>query len=331
MIEYRMKKILFFLFVLVGLSCDDGDMNITTFNFNSVTLSRCDNQSFIYNIDSKEVLLLDIPLDNFVNNVIFDSNGTITSHTYTLTTSDKLLYRLYSDNISINTLCSEVPSSYPQVQEEWIAKAGAEIVITTYANEDTSNGGILQISGYTHRIVFKNVIFEKGDKQMVLEEYVFGNYITPNLVRFDFQSNIQKCSNNNLYFNLYQKEALVMELNAANMFLNQETNGTPRVAYIDSDQNSIIYKVFDNIITNTYFCSVIPQIEPLVVEEWYAENTTTNQTGIIEVETEKVFDDVSGSHIGYKHTLTLKAVSFYNSSSRFYLAEYVVGNYFTAI
>ncbi|MDO4728967.1 MAG: hypothetical protein Q4B43_08205 [Bacteroidota bacterium] len=326
-----MKKLVFFLFILLGLSCDDGDMEVTTFNFTSHTLKKCDNQSFVYNANAQEILLLDIPLENFANHITYDANGNIASKTYTLTAADKLLYRLYSEDISNNVFCSEVPFSYPQVQEEWVAKAGGKIVITTYANEDITNGGILQISNYTHHIVLKDVIFEKGEQQMVLQEYVFGNYNTPNLVRFDFQSNIQKCESKNLFFNLNQNEALVMELNDSNLFVNQETNGTPRVAYVDSEQNNIIYKVFDGSITSAYFCSTIPNNQPLVVEEWYVENTVNNQTGIIEVQTEKVFDEVSGTHIGYKHILKLKVVNFYNSQSSFYLEEYLVGNYFTAI
>lgn len=314
-----MKRIISFLCLTLLLSaCDDGDLSVTTFNFTSQSLSKCSTNTFIYNIDQNEVLLLDIPLNNFINR-----EG---SRVYELSSADKLVYRLYNGSVNNSILCAEFPVSEPKVIEEWTALAGATIEITTFANPDTENGGILDISAYTHQIVLKDVIFKKGNSQMVYEEYVFGNYITPNLIKFDFSETVQPCETNQLLYKLNLKEALVMNLEQE-LFENQETNGIPRTRLINNVNNPIIYKVFDSNVTGNYFCSTIPPTSPNVVEEWYAQNGEEGISGIIEVETEQVLDEVTGEPAGYLHHITLTKVTFSNTNTSFYFEEYYVGKY----
>ncbi len=314
-----MRRIIGFIcLALFMLGCDDGDFSVTTFNFPSLNLNRCSDNSFIYNVNQNEVLLLDIPLNNFVN-----IEGT---RFYVLTPSDKLVYRLYNGAVNNAVLCSDFPIATPQVIDEWTALAGATIEITTYANVDSENGGVLGISGYTHHIVLKDVIFKKGSSQMVYEEYVFGNYTTPNLVKFNFTDVIQSCTTNDLLYKLDLREALVMNLEQ-DLFQNTPTNGIPRTALINSITNPIIYKVFDNNVTGTYFCSTIPQTAPNVVEEWYAQNGVEGESGIIEVETEAVYDEITEDLVGYIHHITLKNITFNSVNTSFMFTQYYVGGY----
>ncbi len=328
-----MKHIIGFISLVLLLSgCDDGDMSVTNFNFTSLSVSKCSNNTFIYNVNQNEALILDIPLNNFINFETIDENGDITPRIYTLNASDKLVYRLYNGAINNSILCSDFPVSEPQVTDEWTAIAGATVEITTVANPDTQNGGILGISGYTHHIVIKDAIFKKGNSQMVYEELVFGNYTTPNLIKFNFTDVVNNCPTNpanTLLYKLNLREALVMDLDQ-DLFPNEITNGTPRTRLINSVTNPIIYKVFDNNVTGAYFCSAIPQTSPNIVEEWYAQNGETTEdgtTGIIEVETEAVFDEITGDLVGYIHHITLKSVTFGNTNTSFTLEEYYVGGY----
>lgn len=313
-----MKRIAGFIFLLLLSGCDDGDMSVTTFNFTSLSLSKCTDNTFIYNVNQNEVLILDIPLNNFIN-----SEGT---RVYTLTPNDKLVYRLYNGAVNSSVLCSSFPVSEPQVTDEWTALAGATIEITTFANPDEENGGILNISGYTHHIVIKDAIFKKGNSQMVYEELVFGNYTIPNLIKFNFTEVVNSCSTNDLLYKLNLREALVMDLDQS-LFVNEETNGIPRTALINNVSNPIIYKIFDNNVTGAYFCSAIPQTSPNIVEEWYAQNGEQGVSGIIEVETEEVFDEITGDSVGYIHHITLKNVTFSNTNTSFTFDEYYVGGY----
>src|SRR5690554_7940982 len=115
-----MKRTINFLLLTLFLwSCDDGDMSVTTFNFTSQNLSKCQNNSYIYNVNQNEVLLLDIPVNNFVN--------IEETRVYTLGSADKLVYRLYSAPVNNSVLCADFPVSEPQVVDEWIALAGATI------------------------------------------------------------------------------------------------------------------------------------------------------------------------------------------------------------
>ncbi len=323
-----MQRILGFVCLIFMLSaCDDGDLSVTSFEFTSLNLNKCADNTFIYNTSGNEALILNIPLSQFKNVQNVDQSGNIVPVIYQLTTSDNLVYRLYNAAINSSILCADLPVAEPKVVEEWTALSGATIEITTYANPDTENGGILNISGYTHHIVLKDVIFVKGNNQLVYQELVFGNYTTPNLIQFDFSSTLQNCSTD-LLFKLNLREALVAELNYQALFPNQVTpENSPRTALISSDTNRIIYKVFNANVSGAYFCSTIPQTSPQVVQEWYAENGEEGLSGIIEVETQAVYDQVSSELTGYIHHIKLKNVRFYNANSNFYFEEYHLGDY----
>jgi len=323
-----MKRIIvYFLLIFLMYGCDDGDLSVTTFNFAPQNLNKCSEGTFLYNLNQNEVLLLDIPLDNFRNAETIDQNGVIEPRIYTLSSADKLVYRLYNGTTNNTLLCSDFLDSQPSVTEEWIALPGATIEITTIANFDSQNGGILGISSYTHHIVLKDVIFQKGSNQMIYQEYIFGNYTTPNPIKFNFSDIIQTCTTNDLLYKINFNEALVMNINDQNLFINQETFGTPRTDLINSTTNPIIYKIFESNITGAYFCSAIPLPTPILMEEWYAENGVENESGIIEVNTEKVNDQITGDIIGYIHHITLKNITFRNNNTAFYFSQYYAGSY----
>src|SRR5690606_25268278 len=124
----------------------------------------------------------------FKNQINKDGEGNIISDTYTyvLTENDKLIYRLYNGNVNSSFLCSDFPSSELVVVEEWKALAGAIIEITTIANADSENGGILGVSGYTHHIVIKEVIFTKGTGKLCYKNLFSGNKIILNLEKLTF-------------------------------------------------------------------------------------------------------------------------------------------------
>lgn len=317
---------LFILLLLLG-ACDDGDLAITNFNFTNSTINQCTNHDFLYNINTNEVLILDIPLSNFPNTENRDDNGNIVPQVYILSSSDKLIYRLYDNTVTSSVLCADFPASSPQVIEEWTALPGASIEISTAAVYDSQNGGITGISKYVHHIVIKNAIFKKGNSELIYEELTFGNYTVDNPVKFNFTDVVQRCTTNDLLYKLNLREALVMEAEPS-LFVNEITpEGQPRTALINGTTNRIIYKIFDANVTGTYFCSTIPQTSPSVVQEWYAQNGVEGDSGIIQVETEAVYDEITSELVGYIHHIKLINVRFYNNNSEFILPEYNFGDY----
>jgi hypothetical protein len=324
----KMKRFTaFFILLLLLGACDDGDLAVTNFNFTNQTINQCANNDFLYNVNSNEVLILDIPLSQFPSDENRDENGDIIPHVYTLTPSDKLMYRLYDGTINNSVLCADFPASSPLVVEEWTALAGATIEISTAAILDSENGGITGISKYVHHIVIKNVIFKKGSSELIYEELVFGNYTVDNPVKFDFTDMVQSCTTNDLLYKLNLKEAIVMEADQ-NLFVNAPTpENQPRTALINGTTNRIIYKIFDANVTGSYFCATIPQTAPNVIQEWYAQNGEEGVSGIIEVETEAIYDEITSELVGYIHYIKLVNVRFYNTNSEFILPEYYVGEY----
>lgn len=131
-----MKHILFLSLFFLLLACDDGDLQIETIDFDSVTIQNCDPVSaetanVLFKLNTSEALILELPNGAIKNEV---SSETIT---YEVTTSGpaKATYRTFSDNVSTDYFCSDIPLTVPTVVEEIIAQGG-EVLLTTTLNAD---------------------------------------------------------------------------------------------------------------------------------------------------------------------------------------------------
>ena len=166
-----MKK----LFVLVASvfllqACDDGDITLESFNFDTVAVQNCSDNNLVFKINDKELLLLNIPTSSFVNVETADGSPRIV----TVSSTNQIIYRLYSGNVSSTTICSTLPPATPVVKKEWNATGGTIEIITDalYAVDGVT------ITGYTHNIKFVNVNFSNSDNSFSFTEYLFGNYET---------------------------------------------------------------------------------------------------------------------------------------------------------
>jgi len=143
-------KNLFVLCVLSLLvSCNDGDLQIETIDFDSVAISTCEStvttsSTIFFKINSKEALILELQSGVLKNEV---SDGIITS----LVPSQSILtYRVFSDNVTSNYFCDAIPTTTPSVLEEIEAEDG-EVLITTILSEGTTDTfeHTIQLSGIT--------------------------------------------------------------------------------------------------------------------------------------------------------------------------------------
>jgi hypothetical protein len=68
-----MKHFFWIILLVISLfGCDDGDFNIETFDFSTVSSASCNSGAsgfFVYKINGSEVLLLQIPENNFINEI----------------------------------------------------------------------------------------------------------------------------------------------------------------------------------------------------------------------------------------------------------------------
>ncbi|WP_281542846.1 hypothetical protein [Maribacter aestuarii] len=129
-----MKKLLFLALFTLMLSCDDGDLQIETVDFDSITtVQSCGDVSvsssnFLFKINGDEALIVELPSGLLKNEV------STTDIKRELDTSTKVTYRIFSDNVTLAYFCDELPPLTPSVVEEIEASAGF-VLITTVAGE----------------------------------------------------------------------------------------------------------------------------------------------------------------------------------------------------
>ncbi len=141
-----MRK-LFLLFVLGGIisGCDDGDVIVSTFDFDSETqLQLCGENStkVIYgiNTDPNESLSFNFEDENFTGTS--DSLQNPAPRTINLDNNNKLIYRSYNGGISgSDYFCNEIPPSSPNVVDEYTSTSGGSVVFnTTVTSQDDGDG-----------------------------------------------------------------------------------------------------------------------------------------------------------------------------------------------
>jgi hypothetical protein len=166
-----MKKLIVLVASIFMLqACDDGDITLESFNFDTVNIQKCSNNNLVFKINGNELLLLNIPESSFLNEETLDGSPRIIN----ISSNNQIIYRIYSGNISSTSICSTIPPANPVVENEWITIGGSIEIITDalYATDGVT------ITGYTHNIKFKNVNFSGSTNSFSFTEYNFGNYET---------------------------------------------------------------------------------------------------------------------------------------------------------
>jgi hypothetical protein len=156
-----MKKLIVLVASVFMLqACDDGDITLESFNFDSVTVQECTDNNLIFKINGDEMLLINIPEASFANVETPDGSPRIVS--------------VSSATVTSTSICNLIPPATPVVNQEWNATGGTIEIITDalYASDG------ITISGYTHNIKFKNVNFSGPTNSFSFTEYNFGNYET---------------------------------------------------------------------------------------------------------------------------------------------------------
>ncbi len=169
--DQSMKK----LFVLVASifllqACDDGDIALESFNFDNVLVQNCTSNNLVFKIKNNELLLLNIPSSSFANEETPDGSPRVIP----VNSTNKIIYRIYSGNISLSGICSILPPANPIVSNEWNASGGTIEIIS---DKLFAADGIT-VTGYTHNIRLVNVNFSNAENSFSFTSYIFGNYKT---------------------------------------------------------------------------------------------------------------------------------------------------------
>ncbi len=153
-----MRKILFVLFISVLLiSCDNGDVSVSSFDLEDSDLSICNQGETIVlyvvnNTDVNESMSLELNSDELDPEYLsLETGNTIAGETIELelSESNQLIYRLYDGDVGNDYFCRPVPAREPIVVDEYIATDGLVRITTRFndlASDDDADGdGILNI------------------------------------------------------------------------------------------------------------------------------------------------------------------------------------------
>ena len=299
--------------VLMLTACDDGDVIENNFNFGSQSIQKCSDSNLLYKINEKEALILNTPSTNFQNNELPLS--------IPISSTTSIVYRKFSANTSTSNICST--PTLPVI-EEW-SVIGGTVEITSNKVFDTDN---ITVIAYNHKIVFKNITFIAGDKQIVYDSYEYGNYRTDVInLHFDYTAaTTQDCGGGGFIFKNNATNALLLDVDPTLFDQTITVPGTPKERLIDATTNKVVYRVYDGGLNNNYFCAAITPATPNLLQEWVAEPGVAGTSGIIRVDTE------AGPTPGtYKHTIKLYKTTFKRSIDEYSPnpdGEYLFGVYY---
>jgi len=110
----------------VIISCDDGDIIVTSFDFEAETLERCTDFEYLFykiNTDNNESLAL-----QFTGNDEFLTEAGEVN--FSLTGSNQLVYRRFKGDVGGDYFCNAIPPTSPTVAEQFSSAAGSVQIIT---------------------------------------------------------------------------------------------------------------------------------------------------------------------------------------------------------
>jgi len=163
-----MKNLVFCCFLFGLLSCNDGDLQIETLDFDSITTVEfcgtleADQENVVFKINDDESLILTLPASAIKNDT--------TSIISLVPSQSKLTYRFFSDKVSKGYFCDAIPPTTPTVLDE-IEATGGEVLITTTATDTVT---------YSHKIELNGISLETSDNSRITDLRIenFGTIIT---------------------------------------------------------------------------------------------------------------------------------------------------------
>ena len=132
-----MKKICALIIsIVIGISCNDGDIIVTSFDFDDQNLQTCgeagDYVFFKINTSSQESISLKLN----TTDILFMESGVVE---YSLNESNFVNYRKFEDGISADYFCSSIPPITPIAVQNYLANSGTAALTTETSLDDNDN------------------------------------------------------------------------------------------------------------------------------------------------------------------------------------------------
>lgn len=139
-----MKNVYWFLFaVLLLISCDDGDLIVTDFDFENQQLQWCgnDDSQVLYNINNDQVheaIAFRFTYNTVEPGFFATEEGQIR---IPLNAENQVIYRVFDGQVENDYFCNSIPPVSPQVTEEYRSTSGGEVIITSTLKNATDHDG----------------------------------------------------------------------------------------------------------------------------------------------------------------------------------------------
>lgn len=156
-----MARFVFFSFLVLLTSCNDGDLQIETLDFDSITtIGSCETvavstANVLFKINDDEALILELPADFLTNEVVTEEKVSLV----TSSGPSQVIYRIFSSTVTSDYFCDDIPLTEPTVIEEIIAEQGEVLVTTTTTDETT----------YVHTLKLSNISFVTGNNTRITD------------------------------------------------------------------------------------------------------------------------------------------------------------------
>ncbi len=166
-----MKKIVSILFILLTFSCNDGNFEIASFEFQD-TVNYC-GEYVLYRLSTNEnrealiVTLTDTQIRN--DETIVVPVSITTSGDYTVT------YRIFDEGVTSSYFCTTIPPAEPKISKNWEATGGKISVVNEAVYDDDEE----TIIAYNHIIILNDLVLTNGDETISFDpSYLYGEFET---------------------------------------------------------------------------------------------------------------------------------------------------------
>lgn len=167
-----MKNFILISALFILFSCDDGDLQIDTIDFDSVAITTCEStvntsSTVFFKMNGTEALILTL------ENGVLKNETSETVISSAVPSKSQLTYRVFTDAVTKNYFCDAIPTTTPEVLEEVGASAGEILITTTKVDNGTT-------VTYEHEIELSGVTFitSKDERITDLQISEFGTVTT---------------------------------------------------------------------------------------------------------------------------------------------------------
>lgn len=181
--NHQMKRILLLLFTCsLFLSCDDGDLIVTDFDFDSESkLQLCDNGSskvlYVVNSDPNEAIAVTFSDVDFDGTYGEDEEQQVLQ--VPINQNNQIIYRSFKDQVPEDYYCRGIPNTEPEITNEYRSKNGGNLFITmaVIKKETDSLSGIVTKTFETYAeardLTLENT---QKDEEIVRETLQLGSF-----------------------------------------------------------------------------------------------------------------------------------------------------------